>query len=257
MATIALVAGARPLLALYLGLAMTLMQFAIGALNDLVDAPRDAGLKPGKPIPAGAVGPGLARKVVVGNFALGLGLSAVAGPAVLAVAVAGCAAGLAYDLRLKATPWAWVPFAIGIPLLPAYAWLGAAGSLPEAFLVLLPLAGIAGAAVAIGNALVDVERDRAARTLTPAVVLGPKRAWRALAALHLAIAAIALAALAVLGAGGPGIIVVVAGIAVAWIGVVLGRDGSAALRERGWELQAVGLAVLASGWLLAIADAGG
>ncbi len=34
---------------------MTLLQFAIGTVNDLVDAPRDAGHKPGKPIPAGLV----------------------------------------------------------------------------------------------------------------------------------------------------------------------------------------------------------
>ena len=36
---------------------MTALQVSIGTLNDLVDAPRDAGRKPGKPIPAGLVTP--------------------------------------------------------------------------------------------------------------------------------------------------------------------------------------------------------
>ena len=30
----------------------------------------------------------------------------------------------------KGTAWSWLPFAVGIPLLPVYGWLGAAGALP-------------------------------------------------------------------------------------------------------------------------------
>ena len=79
-----------------------------------------------------------------------------------AVAVAGTATGYAYDLRLKTTAWAWLPFAIGLPLLPVYAWVGATGQVPAPFVLLVPLAVLAGAAVALLNGLVDVERDRAA-----------------------------------------------------------------------------------------------
>ena len=48
--------------------------------------------------------------------------------------------GYGYDLVAKGTAWSWLPFAIGIPLLPAYGWLGAAGDVPASFLALLPMA---------------------------------------------------------------------------------------------------------------------
>lgn len=240
-------------MALRLGVAMTALQFAIGALNDLVDAPRDAGRKPDKPIPAGDVSVRTARLVVAIGLLVGLALSAASGPVVLSVAAIGAASGVVYDLRLKGTPWAWIAFAVGIPLLLVYAWLGATGSLPAPLLVLLPLAAIAGAAIAIGNAIVDVDRDRAARTITPAVVLGPRRAWRMLAGLHVVIAAGALASIAVLGRGGAGFLVTAAGVIVAWAGVALARDADARIRERGWRLQAVGIATTAIGWALAVA----
>src|SRR5450759_5250112 len=54
---VALVGGGGPGTAAVLGLSMTLLQFAIGALNDIVDARRDAGRTPPKPIPAGRVEP--------------------------------------------------------------------------------------------------------------------------------------------------------------------------------------------------------
>ncbi len=236
---------------------MVALQFAIGALNDLVDAPRDAGRKTGKPIPAGVVSPGAARLVVVLGSAVGLALSARSGPLVLGVAVVGFAAGVLYDFRLKGTPWAWTAFAIGIPLLPVYAWLGATGTLPAAFGVLIPTAAIAGAAIAVGNGLVDVDRDRAARTLTPAVVLGPRRAWRALASLHAVVAGVALASIPALGGGGPGILVAATGVIVAGAGVGVARGPDPVVRERGWRLQAIGLATVAVGWALAVADTGG
>jgi 4-hydroxybenzoate polyprenyltransferase len=59
---VAVLAGAEPGPAIRIGLAMTLLQLGIGTLNDVVDAPADAGVKPGKPIPAGLVDPGAARR---------------------------------------------------------------------------------------------------------------------------------------------------------------------------------------------------
>jgi 4-hydroxybenzoate polyprenyltransferase len=56
VAAVAVVAGASIAPdALVLGLSMTLLQFAIGALNDLHDAPTDGGRVPAKPIPSGLV----------------------------------------------------------------------------------------------------------------------------------------------------------------------------------------------------------
>ena len=65
VAVVALLAGADPPTAARLGVAMTALQASIGALNDLVDAPRDAGHKPAKPIPTGLVSPPMARAIVV------------------------------------------------------------------------------------------------------------------------------------------------------------------------------------------------
>ncbi|MGZ8502689.1 MAG: UbiA family prenyltransferase, partial [Candidatus Limnocylindrales bacterium] len=112
-AVLALVAGADGTRAVLLGLAMVCLQISIGALNDVLDAERDRGWKPGKPIPAGLVGRGTAVALVVAGLILGLGAAAVAGPAVLAVALVGTGAGWAYDIRLKTTGWAWLPFAVG------------------------------------------------------------------------------------------------------------------------------------------------
>ena len=51
---------------------MTLLQLGIGTVNDLVDAPRDAGRKQGKPIPGGLVSATAARVVAIACFAAGL-----------------------------------------------------------------------------------------------------------------------------------------------------------------------------------------
>ena len=47
-----------------------LLAGAVYTVNDIVDAPRDQGRKPGKPIPAGLVSPRLAWAVVVGSVLL-------------------------------------------------------------------------------------------------------------------------------------------------------------------------------------------
>ena len=80
----------------------------------------------------------------------------------VALAVVVLAIGYGYDLAFKGTAWSWVPFAVGIPLLPVFGWLGAAGSLPSSFAVLLPVAVVAGTGLAIANARADLERDAAA-----------------------------------------------------------------------------------------------
>ena len=71
----------------------------------------------------------------------------------------GLGIGLAYDLWAKGTTLSWLPFAVGIPLLPVYGWYGATGELPGLFVVLVPAAANAGTALAIANAIVDMERD--------------------------------------------------------------------------------------------------
>ena len=163
------------------------------------------------------------------------------------------AIGLAYDLWAKGTTLSWLPFALGIPLLPVYGWYGATGSLPELFLVLVPAAANAGAALAVANAMVDygarrggrraLDRPRARRrpgwgwprgrlnavvavlALGTAIVLGRRRGgWSRSCSRRVPMAG------AVLGAGGGG------------------RPGTS-WRELAWEIQAMGLGLLAVAWL--------
>ena len=249
MVAVAIVASADPATAFRLGVAMTALQASIGALNDIVDAPRDEGRKPGKPIPAGLVSPRLAWAVVVLAVGLGLGLSAPSGVATAALAVVVLAIGYGYDLVFKGTVWSWFPFAIGIPLLPVFGWLGTTGGLPASFLVLLPVAVIAGTALAIANARADAERDAAAGVDSVATRLGPERSWTLHAGLLALVVVLALATLvagaappvAVLGAVGAGLVV--------GLGVALGHRVDSTRRERAWELEAVGVALLAAAWL--------
>ncbi len=172
---------------------MTALQFAIGALNDLVDAPADTGRVPPKPIPSGLVSVAAARTVALTCAVLGVGIAATIGPGVAVLAVVVLAIGASYDLAAKGTAWSWLPFAIGIPVLPVYGWYGATGGLPSFFAVLFPMGVLAGAALAIANARVDLDADRASGTASVATSLGDERAWRVHAALWAATVALAVA----------------------------------------------------------------
>ena len=245
----ALLAGADAMTAVRLGVAMTALQVSIGSLNDIVDAPHDRGRTPAKPIPGGLVSPAQAWAVVIGGAVLGLALALPSGVATVVLAVVVLAIGYAYDLAFKGTAWSWLPFAIGIPLLPVFGWLGATGGLPSSFTILLPVAVIAGAALAVANARADVERDAAAGVESVATRLGIERAWAVNAGLLgvvVLLAAVTLIAqgappLAMLGALGAGVVI--------GIGVFLGRHADSAGRERAWELEAVGVGFLAAAWL--------
>ena len=113
---------------------MVALQASIGTLNDLVDAPRDAGHKPGKPIPAGLVpGPGGTGHGRRRRRASGSPCRVPSGGPAVALAVLVLAIGYGYDLVFKGTAWSWLPFAVGIPLLPVFGWYGATGTLPGSF----------------------------------------------------------------------------------------------------------------------------
>jgi 4-hydroxybenzoate polyprenyltransferase len=231
---------------------MMALQFGIGATNDVVDAPRDAGHKPGKPIPAGLVSASVARAVGVGGFLVGLGLAAPSGIPTLALAVTIIGIGLAYDLLLKGTAWSWLPFAVGIPILPVFGWLGATGALPPAFGILVPAAVAAGAALAIANALADIERDHGAGTASIATALGPGRAWAVAAALVTAIVLAAVVSAWILAASETRVLPVALVGSLPLAGVAASRGGGADRRERAWQLQAIGIAAVGIVWIWAL-----
>lgn len=245
----AFVAGAPPELALRIGIAMTLLQLGIGTVNDVVDAPADAGRKVGKPIPSGLVAAGQATIAAGLLFIGGTSLALSVSPAIGALAVVVIGIGLAYDLRFKGTAWSWLPFAVGIPILPVFGWLGATGGLAPVFAVLLPAAVAAGAGLAIGNALVDIERDRSAGLSSIAIVLGPARS-RVLSAGLFGAVGVAAAASAIAANRSLLIVLLLAVAASVPVGASLAvASSSSARRERAWQLEAVGLAVVGTIWL--------
>jgi 4-hydroxybenzoate polyprenyltransferase len=163
-------------------------------------------------------------------------------------------AGYLYDLRLKGSPFSWLPFTMGIPLLPVFAWVGATGDLPPIFVVLLPLAGLAGSGLAIGNARADYERDLDAGTASVATRLGLARSWRLHAVIHLVVVLIALgAAVRMTGEGDRWVPIGTAAAGLVILaGVGLGRAGGPSRRELAWEVEAAGTGLLAVIWLLGV-----
>jgi len=240
---VAAIAGAAADRIVVLAVSMTLLQLGIGATNDVVDAPFDAGLKRGKPIPAGLVPRQAAAALAVAWFIGGLVAAATVGFAIAGVALIVVAVGLTYDLRLKGTAWSWLPFAIGIPILPVYGWLGARGSLEPAFALLVPAAILAGAALAIGNSIVDIERDIAAGRTSVAARLGRPRAARAAAGLLLTVAAAAWVSAARLPA------TLSPAVGLVAVGAALISAHRADLAERSWRIEATAVAVMAVLWI--------
>jgi 4-hydroxybenzoate polyprenyltransferase len=249
---VALLAGGGVDAALRLGGSMVALQASIGALNDLRDAAADVGRIPPKPIPAGLVRPSLARWVAVTAAGVGLLLAATVGPAVVGLAVLVLVIGYAYDLVAKGTPWSWLPFAVGIPILPVYGWVGAVGRVPDFFAALIPMAMLAGAALSIANARVDLERDRAAGRASIATWLGSSRAWRVHALAWATVVLVALGWLVAQGATASATLIVAAAVVPLAIAVAASGSSAVATRERAWEVEAVAVAVALVAWLWAV-----
>lgn len=240
---------------------MLAIQGSIGSLNDFVDADLDAGRKAGKPIPNGQATPHEALAIAVAGLSVGVALTWPSGLAVTAVALVGAGVGYLYDLRLSRTAWSWLPFALGLPLVPIYAWLGASGDVPAPLLRLVPIGVLAGAGLALANGLADLERDVAGGIETAAGKLGRARAWT----IHAGLlgAAIGLAFVSLPGSVGsarpggvPSMVALVVAIGLIAAGLALGRGGGPRSRERAWELEALGVAAFGAGWLAAVAALG-
>jgi 4-hydroxybenzoate polyprenyltransferase len=254
-------AGGEASTVIRLFLAMLGIQISIGALNDLVDAPLDAAAKPRKPIPAGLVRPRVAAILAGGGAAAGLMLSGVSGPATALVGACCLALGWTYDLRLSRTSLSWLPLAFALPLLPIHAWLGASGSVPPSLLALVPVGVLAGAGLAIANGLVDVERDAGIRRAALVVRLGRRRAWL-VQTLLLVVAAALGVMLAPNGVPGSALATIrgfglVGGSGALAIGAVVIGSSRPGVRERGWELEAFGVAGIAIAWIAGMSTLGG
>lgn len=260
VAVVALAAGGSPSTAALLGGSMALLQLAVGALGGLVPVSPLAAGSPGTPSPGHRGQSRTAVGLGVALAAAGVLLAGLAEPLSVVVAAAVLAVGLWHELAARGTRLSWLPVALGVPLLPLFGWIGATGALPGPFVLLVPAAALAGAALAIASEAVDLERDADAGVVTLAVSLGPVRASLVVLGLQVAVAVLATMSGARVGAAEPWLTAVSATalltVAGACLGVLAARRGASA-RELAFELQAIGLGLLTVAWVNAMSAAAG
>jgi 4-hydroxybenzoate polyprenyltransferase len=136
-------------------------QLSVGWSNDWIDAARDTAVgRTDKPVVAGLVTARTLRAVALAALAVcvvaSLAVGVVAGTAHL-VAVGGA---WAYNARLKATVWSWLPYALSFGLLAVFVVLAAPGPrVPAGWAV--AAAALLGTGAHVANTLPDLEDDAA------------------------------------------------------------------------------------------------
>ncbi|GAA3236900.1 hypothetical protein GCM10017691_35560 [Pseudonocardia petroleophila] len=204
-------------------------QLSIGWLNDHLDAGRDRAVgRTDKPAAAGVVDPRTVGVAALVAAVLCVPLSLASGVLAGGLHLVAVAAGLAYDLGLKATRASVVPYAVCFGLLPVFVVLGSGGAPPW----WLPVAGaLLGSGAHFANVLPDLDDDLATGVRGLPHRLGAARSRIAAAALLLA-ASVVLAG-GVSGSGAVPVGVLVAAPVVAGAVLVAGfrvgrRPGSRA-----------------------------
>jgi len=151
--------------------AHTAMQISIAVLNDYCDRRLDAFSKRNKPLVKGLVRPWEALALGLGMIVVMTLLLLPLNRLALFVSFIYLAFGISYNLGLKSTPLSGIVFALAIPLIPVYAFVGVGRIIPLIFWI-IPVAALLGVAVNLANSLADIEEDAANNARTLAVVLG-------------------------------------------------------------------------------------
>jgi 4-hydroxybenzoate polyprenyltransferase len=221
-------------------LAVLAGQLTIGWANDLLDAERDRSVgRTDKPLVSGELTEQYVQRSLTGAAVACVVLSLLAGwrsgLTHLALLVAS---GHVYNLRLKATPWSWLPYAVAFGSLPAVVSLaGSPPAWPPWWMIVA--ASTLGVGAHVLNALPDLADDAAtgvgglphrlgagpSRILATALlvaasvvaVLGPAGAPAAAGVAALVVVAV-LAAVALLGRGK---VPFTAAVAIALVNVVV------------------------------------
>ncbi len=158
--SLALGAGQR-WAALPMGAAVLTGQLSVGWSNDVCDEQRDrAAGRVDKPIACGAVPRGMVKHFIVVALVLCVVLSLAVGWLAGTVHLVAVAAGWAYNLALKGSPFSLLPYAVAFAALPAFVSLSLPGHPWPA-----PWVTVAGSLLGTGahfvNVLPDLEQDRA------------------------------------------------------------------------------------------------
>jgi len=235
-------------------LVMLLAQSAIGVTNDYFDEELDRVAKPWKPIAAGIISPAGALALAGALVAACAALAATLGVASFLLAMLGLACGLAYDARLKRSALSAVPYMVAIPTLPLWVW-ATLGAWEPVLWWMLPVGALIGIALHLQNTLADIDADAAHGVRGLAHRLGPRRSmYLAWGAFSLALAWSAALAPFVsydLRWYAPAAAATTAMLA-AVIGIYAVRRDAVAMQV-GFGLLGIASAVLAVGWLAAVA----
>jgi 4-hydroxybenzoate polyprenyltransferase len=235
--------------------AHTAMQVAIAIHNDYADRLTDAQGQKKKPIPLGLVTP---REALLGTtlcialmFLLLLPLNHLA----LLISILYLALGLSYNLGLKSTPFSGIVFALAIPLIPVYAFVGVGRILPI-LPWFVPTAALLGVALNLANSLPDLEEDKASGLHTLAVVLGLSRSY-ALCTLCVLASAILIACLSLTHIVPANPLLILPAILIACPGILTAYvyfKGHQArnLRQRYFPIVVYASLLLAVGWILGV-----
>ena len=248
-AALATVAGAPPSVAALVALTMLGVHTFIGATNDYIDRDRDAG-RPEKPLARGQLPPRAALLMAAAGLTTGLTAAAQVSRLTLGLAALGALVGFTYNVWLKRTALSWLPFAVGVSIIPAFAWSTVSSVLPAPILTLSLVALPGGAALALQNSLADRALDAERGMRSAAVRLGEARALGALVVLH----AVTFAALLLTAPSSTSPLL----LSAAGLLLVAGTAGSATpsrwTRQRAWEICAAALALAALSVALATAE---
>jgi 4-hydroxybenzoate polyprenyltransferase len=233
-------AGGSAAQAVLAAITMLGVHTSIGAMNDLLDQTSDAGREE-KPLVGGSVSPREARAMVVVAATAGLAAASALSSTSLAIAAAGATLGYLYNAGIKRTPISFLPFALGVALIPVFAWSAAGAQLPAAIATLCLIALPGGSALALQNALADRELDQSVGANGAVVRLGHRRTILMIALLHGITYLLILVSAPVTTSP----VLLTAGGLLLGLGVTLSTRVPRALRQRGWEVSALALACCA------------
>ena len=153
--------GASVATRVFLVLSMLGGQLAVGATNEIVDLNLDAATNRLKPLVTGEVAVRSAWVILTSGMVLMVFASLPLGLLALGLCALGNGLGVAYSIWFKRTMYAWLPYALALPLLPIWISVSVDVSI-DGLLLLFPIGICAVFSVQIAQALPDVDSDRAA-----------------------------------------------------------------------------------------------
>ncbi|HEV2582536.1 MAG TPA: UbiA family prenyltransferase [Ktedonobacteraceae bacterium] len=165
------------IIALVIG-AYAAMQVSIALMNDYCKRERDAQGRLDIANPHSLVSPRIALTGAIAMMALMAVLLAPLPPLTWVISLCYLALGQGYNLKLKATMYGSIVFALVMLLIPVYAFVGV-GRIVSFLFWLVPIGFLLGVTLNLANSLPTIEEDTRSGAQTLTVTLGVKRSFMA------------------------------------------------------------------------------